>query len=475
MKLFIVVFVVVSILPFAAMPFVQSETNTEKRTLAAFPSIKDSDGINTDYFNQLGEYFDDHFAFRQQIVSLDSIIQSKIFRTSNVSSIVVGNDDWLYYSATVDNFKNDNLISRRGLYNISHNLKLIQNYVESNSGKFVFTVAPNKNTLYGENMPYYYKLKVNQSGNMDELKKILEKDNINYVDLFDLFSNENSEKVLYLKRDSHWSNEGAALVHHEIFEQLDVPHVDYTKKSFQTRCDYSGDLNKMLYPLTDFVEENEYYDMENPFSYVTKTESVEDPWIITENKNAQSSVLMYRDSFGNSLLGFFADSFEKGYFSKSVPYNISSHMSLYSPEYVVIEKVERNITDLAKFPAVFSSPEADVSAKNQIETDSSIEMKECEANTAYWSISGKVSGVELSEQQPIYVKITADSSVSCYEPFWVSDDESDNGFQVYIDKESLSCSEVKVDLITLIDEEPTVVAEKTININEIKTMNTEES
>lgn len=82
--------------------------------------------------------------------------------------------------------------------NIAHNLSLMQKYVQGKGGKFVFTVAPNKNSLYGENMPYYLQKKASNVRNINMLKEKTDKYNIFYVDLFQLF--EEQEEELYLKR-----------------------------------------------------------------------------------------------------------------------------------------------------------------------------------------------------------------------------------------------------------------------------------
>ena len=71
---------------------------------------------------------------------------------------------------------------------------------------FVFTVAPNKNSLYGENMPYYDSLKVDEENNLARLVPFLEKEGVSYVDLYEAFTGE--EEILYHERDSHWNNKG---------------------------------------------------------------------------------------------------------------------------------------------------------------------------------------------------------------------------------------------------------------------------
>ena len=60
-----------------------------------------------------------------------------------------------------------------------HNLKLIQQYVESWGSGFIFTVAPNKNSLYNENMPYYYQK--GSESNLVNLMEQMEKAGISYL------------------------------------------------------------------------------------------------------------------------------------------------------------------------------------------------------------------------------------------------------------------------------------------------------
>lgn len=81
-KLYIVIFMVMCILPFAGMAVAKTETTTENRTMAAFPSFMEEGKWNVNYLQDLGAYFEDHYAFRNLLVSVDSQIQAKLFKTS---------------------------------------------------------------------------------------------------------------------------------------------------------------------------------------------------------------------------------------------------------------------------------------------------------------------------------------------------------------------------------------------------------
>ena len=155
--IFIVACLSVCVTPFACMTFAKSDERVGNEQETLLPAMFDEKAnFNEMYPQQLGDYFSTHYAFRPEIISADATIQSGLFGVSNLESVVVGKDGWLFYSSTLDNYLGRNLLSDRAINNIVHNLEITQRYLESEGKTFVFTVAPNKNTLYPEYMPYYY-------------------------------------------------------------------------------------------------------------------------------------------------------------------------------------------------------------------------------------------------------------------------------------------------------------------------------
>ena len=432
--LFVSAFLIICLIPFACMSFAKGDTSTENRKSASFPSIKTEDGFNSAYLKQLGDYFDDHFAFRSFFVNADSLLQSKIFGTSSVERVVVGTDGWLYYSDTLDDFTGTGLLSERGLYNVSHNLKLLKDYVESFGSEFIFTIAPNKNTLYPDNMPYYYR-KADSSvvSNAESLKPLLEKNKIKYVDLFELFRSE--KETLYFKRDSHWNGTGAAKVYDALIAASKTDGKTLSEYKIVTDETYIGDLNRMVYPVTAKGETNRYYDTDGAFHVLTKDTNEESAWIMTENEKADSSVLVYRDSFGNSLYPLFAATFGKGFFSKATPYNAQAQMTLYRPEVVICEKVERNLSDFAFYPPVFASVECEpIGETVEKNGECSAEMTRCETNPALLELTGHVDSALLEKDSGIFARVHDGENSLCYETFGLSDENGDNGFKLVLDE-----------------------------------------
>ncbi|MCD7841933.1 MAG: hypothetical protein LUG56_05620, partial [Lachnospiraceae bacterium] len=124
------------------------ETSSENRELAAFPSLTTEDGLNVNFLDELGDWYEDHFAFRSELVTAYGLITGKVFATSaQEDSVIVGTNGWLYYKDALPDYQGTNLLTERQLFDAAHTLAMIQTYVEENGASFAFTIAPNKMTL----------------------------------------------------------------------------------------------------------------------------------------------------------------------------------------------------------------------------------------------------------------------------------------------------------------------------------------
>ena len=466
--IFVVLFLLISLVPSVGMIVAKNDTTSENRVLAQFPSVyTEEKQFNVNFFSELGEYFNDHFAFRNIIVSADSFIQSKVFSVSSVDSVIVGTEGWLYYKDTLNNYKGQNLMSERGINNVVRNIVLMKDYVENSGSQFLLTIAPNKNTLYGENMPYYLKGKVSEESDTQKAVALLLKENVNYTDLFTLFAKQ--DEILYFKRDSHWNTMGAHLVYSQIMDSLDLPYNDYSDCEIKVNENYLGDLHKMVYPLSQNGEEDKYYDYEKNYTVISPDDSPEAHLIVTNNDTAEKSLLMYRDSFGNSLYPIFANAFAGCAFSKATPYNLSLNMLSYAPDVVIVEKVERNLSDFAFYPPVFPSPEIPVAEKAETDiTETVITAEECQTNTQYIEISGFLPSEALSANSEICVKIISGDESRFYEAFALSDENSDNGFKVIVEKASLTENEITAEVYVRTSDEYTKTASEKLDLTQIQ-------
>ena len=437
---------VIVALPSVGMLWSRTDSTTENRELAEPPSLFGEDeSFNLNILDDAGTYFADHFAYRNQMVSTNARICA-VLGTSATDQVVVGSDGWLYYGGTLPDYLGQSTLSDRALRNIAHNLALAQGYVESHQATFAFALAPNKSTLYPRHMPYYY-LRDESPSNADRLKPFLEKEGVNYVDLFDLFESVDGE--WYLKKDSHWDNRGALMAAQKILAAVAHGSLAIKVEDAVTRTDFSGDIESMLYPIGARLDTNWYFPGINDeegmagstWSYA-QGEDVTDSWVVTNAQSGSGSLLMFRDSFGNALLPLFASTYKQGVFSKYIPYNLPTMVECQA-DTVVVERAERHLGYLAENPPIMPNPAV------QLEVDASSAAQESHATMAvgengpYWMISGSVDELAVRESSKIFVCVEdGNHELRAYDAFWTSvpDGEggysTDYGYLVYLNKES---------------------------------------
>ncbi|MDY4975705.1 MAG: hypothetical protein SO147_02260 [Clostridia bacterium] len=445
---FIAVVWIILLLPFAGMSLWPTNTTAENTPLAEIPSGYKEGKPNLSYLSDWGAYFEDHFAFRQQLVTANAKLYATLFKHSTTDQVILGEDGWLYYSGTLEDYQGENLFSERTWFALVHNLKLMQEYVESQGSRLLITVAPNKNSLYGAYMPSNYLAGTGK--NIDSLADRLEAAGIEYVDLYSLFQHQ--QEPLYFQRDSHWNQKGAVLAYRALMEKMGKPHETYLNVPYSEKLVHMGDLDTMLYPLGAKPERDVIY--ERDWNFLCPTEDYMENWIETEQPDQEGTLLMFRDSFGESLLPFLAEEFHYGYFSRLVPYHLTQ-IEQYRPDFVVIERVERRLFSFASEAPVMPAPQRESMTAVQVATESTVQG---EMEGSYFSVRGWIDPAFLEEKSEIYVSVRDGNGVcKTYLPFYLSSPEGE-GYQMYLKKEDAPAGTVHVNVIVKRQEQLAIVA-----------------
>ena len=418
------------LIPSVGMLFFPTTRTSENRAMAEAPKLTAEDGsLNRAFFPDFESYFTEHMALRNELVYADAQIQSKVFRESNVSGVICGSDGWLYYSSTLDDYLGRNILSERELYCLANNFSVVQDYLQGQGVDFVLTIAPNKNTLYGEHMPYYQSAVVDDRRNAQLLAPYLAQQDVRYLDLFSLLDAQ--DEVLYCKLDSHWNNKGALLVYDRLMDTLELPHEDYASVTPTVFADRNGDLNRMLYSFYGPSEPNYDYGLTQNYAYANDADDVEDRFIVTENPHGNGTLLMFRDSFANTLIPFLSSEFATACYSKGEPNALEMYLQQYQPDQVIIEKVERNITDYLLDPPVLTAPKAVLPQRITIaDTDSTVTLEESPNDLRFYQLRGTVDATRLQTDSQVLVCV----GETVYRAYLTGESE----FMLYLPKAALS-------------------------------------
>ena len=443
--IYCILFFAICLCPSLGMLVTKQETSSENRQLSEFPSPKTEEGkINVEWLSQAGDYFQEHFAFRNELVTGNALLHGRLLETSTADGVIQGKNGWLYYKDSLNDYLGQDLLSDRSLFNIAHMLSMTQQALEEKGVNFLFTIAPNKNSLYGDNMPYYDKLKVSGQTNRENLENWLTTEKVAYADLYQALMEE--DEVLYHARDSHWNNKGAALAADVLMDALGKDHDSYEGESYTVRRDYTGDLDTMLYPLASTADDEIYYDKETTYATVEEIQSNFDPRITTVNPVKEESLVMYRDSFGNALLPYMADAYANAYFSRGIPYQLMD-VETHSADTVIIERAERFLPEMSQFPPVLTAKEISLTEDQELQgSDGAVDVKiKPQGMTA--QLSGRIKEGLLDTDSRIYLKVNG----SVYEAFpmdvKVGENLDDNGFCLYLPSELVAADGNDVEIL----------------------------
>ena len=316
--------------------------------LASKPQLSVKGKWNPDYLSDLAKYVGDRFFLRQELITARSKAAA-LLGSSTVEDVILGKRGWLYYGPTLGDYCGTDRLSEAELSAAARNLYLMGEYCERIGARFLFVSAPNKNTLYGENMPAY---RAAEEHDIHRLFPLLAKLGVPCADLYAAF--EARSETLYFAHDSHWNSKGAALA-------ADVINAAFGRESayfaapFEERTAHAGDLYEMLYPAGSDPETDPVCGL--ALDYVRQgSDTRPDSITINTTGGGKGTLLAFRDSFGNSLYPYLADSFASARFSRMTAYDLLLAEEL-DADCVLVELVERNLVYLIQNIPVMPAPE----------------------------------------------------------------------------------------------------------------------
>ena len=306
----------IMVLPSAAIPFFRStQSDAENRMLADDPWLYDSEeGINSDFSRDFEAWLCDHFAFREDFVRANALLNYRLLHTSVNEDVVAGKGDWLYYVESVPDYTGEGRLTEDELTVITDNLRAMGETLEENGAKLYVAIVPNKSSVYPEYMPDRYPHRGDE-GNIALLRDACAELPLTWIDLATPLMEAAEQDLIYCHTDTHWNDLGASLAARVVLEGMGREAADTHVVGSEDFRD--GDLARLM-GLAGVLEESVPVVVSDAGLSRQDFSQRE----ITAGGDGEGRLLMFRDSFGTAIAPYLCAAYEGAELFWETPFEV---------------------------------------------------------------------------------------------------------------------------------------------------------
>lgn len=354
-RLYVILFMIILIVPTLSFPFAKdilNNENLEQRTLAKKPSIVE-DGFEH-FPEKFDLYWNDNLPYRNQLIRFNNSIDYYVLHSSPNKNVTIGKNGWLFYS---DDEDYNPVIQSLGKWHVDNafleqakeNLVSSERVLASLGIEFVIFLAPNKETIYIDQLPIYYRVSDEYTSIDQFVDYMRENTDIRIVypkeDLL-AFRAEYPDIDLYNKHDTHWNHAGGYIGARALLAELeiDLPLLqEITCNEVPSKTnDLAGMMNVHIpkgnldYEISGYSELKSIADTTDFESYFTYHTVGGDP----------RRLVVRRDSYCTAMADYISSQFE---YSNMIFSSTISNQKVMDekPDIYVYETVERYFRGIA--------------------------------------------------------------------------------------------------------------------------------
>ncbi len=291
-------------------------SDSERRGLAQFPSVTTKQVVSGNFMTEFETYTLDQFPLRDAFRTIKAVVNHYIFRQSDHNGIYL-KDGYISKMEYPFNEKSFAYAAKRLGY-------VYDKYLKDTEVKTYFAIIPDKNYYLNDGAWLkmdYDKLEEQMTDAMPYAT---------YIDIMDSLSLGS-----YYRTDTHWRQEQIYPAAKQIAEEMGtLLSAEYEKKelSHDFYGVYYGQAalpmtpDSMLYLTNDVLENAKVYDHQNQKEidvYDMEKATGKDPYemflggplslVTIENEQAttEKELVVFRDSFGSSIVPFFVEGYRK--------------------------------------------------------------------------------------------------------------------------------------------------------------------
>jgi len=336
----------------------------ENRLPAPIPRLarRDFPGVKN-YAAAAELYFNDHFGFRKRLIRWFQQWKMRLYRDQSGHKVVSGRDGWLFTGEEqmVDHFLGLAKFTPAQLKSWRTLLEKRRDWLAARGVKYLFVVAPDKQTVYPEYLPAWLlaAAPAHRETKLDQLLRYMkERSTVEILDLRPALRAAKTEAPVYLQTDTHWNLLGGFVACREVLKTLakqfpDLPPLRREDFIWTNPPATGGDLARILG--SDAPEKNNFTCQ--PIAGLPNLRTNENPayksnWGVksvftVENPAALArKVVVFRDSFGAPWQEFLSLSFQRSVFELDNREFCPALILSNAPDVVVNEILERYVNTM---------------------------------------------------------------------------------------------------------------------------------
>lgn len=313
------------------------------------------------FAKQYKNYFRSNYAGKNLFISIYSNLRLTGLKESPLPNrILLGTDNFLYYCEKEDgnpivDYQGYIQLTEDDLESIYFSIKNFYEWLKQKKILFYLIVVPDKQSIYYDKLPE--KIKKIDRTSADQIIDYLTKKGIPVIDLRQplLEAKSLSNLDIYFKTDTHWNSLGAYIAYRSIIKNLLKYNIKIKPINIDIQIIDEKQIIKHggtgeLYVMMKLKNDPYIYDiaLEHPTSYTIEYPEGEKPYpkiIITKSNKSNLEVVIYRDSFFQSLIPYISNNFKYAYYlwdylhiSKKIKKSIIEEIN---PDIVILESAER--------------------------------------------------------------------------------------------------------------------------------------
>ena len=355
--IFIALFCIMLSLPLLFTNYKKSVSETENRTLAAFPKLMKDGERNDAWTSEFTDWFGDHLGFRDQLIGTYAKAQFYAFdRTLNYSDLYIGEKGDLL-GFTKDMILDYQRLDRRTeeeLVQLGNSYQNISDWLKEQGIQFYYVQCYDKHSIIEQDRMKKGMHPVVEESKTDQLVRYLQENtDITILPLKQCMLDADESYVTYSKWGDpwHWSQRGGIIAYREIMNMLNQNNQDSIRVLSDddlniTYTDQGMTISTSLHQVDmeqNFVmkERQNYLDQDVDMG----TFGSDDRNHVWKNSSAASDkkILIYGDSYMNTyIIDYVAESFQETWGIRLEHITeFDEAIKMAKPDIVILECAER--------------------------------------------------------------------------------------------------------------------------------------